>query len=204
MKLIDLTQTIVNRMQVYPGDEPPMLHQIRSLEFDGFTNYQLIIGMHTGTHIDGPLHMVDDKRLISDIPLDCLIGKACVIDIRNHKVFDDAEMLKEKAIGCMAVLFYTGYGELFGTPQYLSDYPLLGENAAQALVDLGIKLIGIDTLTPDAEPYATHKILLGNGILIAENLTNLEQLLSYPTFTIVALPLKIEADSAPARIVAMV
>jgi len=204
MKIIDLSQTIVNRMQVYPGDEPPMLHQTHSLEFDGHSNYQLISGMHVGTHMDGPQHMVEGNRMICDMPVKNFIGKACVIDIRDNILFDNVELVKQKATGCLAVLFYTGYGAFFGTSQYLKEYPLVGEKVASVLVDLGIKLVGIDSLTPDASPDATHKILLRNGIVIAENLTNLEQLLEIKDFTVIALPLKIEADSAPARVVAMI
>jgi kynurenine formamidase len=203
MKIIDLSQTIVNRMQVLPGDEPPMLYQTHLLDFDGYTNFHLTIGMHAGTHIDGPWHMVSNKQFISDVPADTFIGKCCVIDIRKLGMLDDCELVKEKASGFQAVLFYTGYGAYFGTPQYLKDYPLISENIARALVEAGVKMFGIDTLSPDIFPHPIHKILLGNGILIAENLTNLDQLLPYKEFTLVALPLKIATDSAPARVVAM-
>jgi kynurenine formamidase len=67
-----------------------------------------------------------------------------------------------------------------------------------------VKLFGIDTLSPDASPFSTHDVLLGNGILIAENLTNLDKLLEIKEFTVLALPLKVVADSAPARIIAMI
>ncbi|MDP4209652.1 MAG: cyclase family protein [Bacteroidota bacterium] len=204
MQIIDLTQTIVHGMQVYPGDEPPSLEQINSLEKDTFTNHRFSTGMHAGTHIDGPWHMVGDKRFIADSPLDYFIGKASVIDIRNTSVFRDASLVKEKASGCSIVLFYTGMGEKFGTPQYLADYPLVGEQIAEVCVEMGIKLLGIDTLSPDVAPHETHKILLGNGVLIAENLCNLHLLLDKNDIEVIALPLKIAADSAPARIIARV
>jgi kynurenine formamidase len=204
MKIIDLSHTIVNRMQVFPGDEPPMLHKTHSLEFDGYTNYQLTIGMHAGTHVDGPLHMSANNRLICDVPVESFIGKACVIDISKSKIFADCDLVKEKASDYSAVLFYTGHSAFFGTPQYLKDFPMVDDKVAQTLVDIGIKLFGIDTLTPDDRPYRFHKILFDNNILIAENLTNLEQLLPHKEITFIALPLKIQADSAPARVVAMV
>lgn len=204
MKIIDLSQTIVNRMQVYPGDEPPMLYQTHLLDFDGHTNFHLTIGMHAGTHIDGPWHLTGNKQLISDFPLENFIGKGCIIDIRQTTIFSDTHLVKEKALGYEMVLFYTGYGTFFGTPRYLKDYPLISENVARTLVDLKVKMIGMDTLTPDAFPHTTHKVLLENNILIAENLANLDQLLNYKEFTIVALPLKIASDSAPARVIAHV
>jgi kynurenine formamidase len=204
MRIIDLSQAIVNRMQVNPGDEPPMLYQTHLLDFDGYTNFHLTIGMHAGTHIDGPWHMVANKQLLCDIPIEKFVGKCCVIEISNSKVFDDCNLVKEKAAGFDIVLFYTGYGAYFGTPQYLKDYPLISENVAKTLVEINVKMIGIDTLSPDIFPYPIHKILLGNGILIAENLTNLHLLLPCKDITLIGLPLKIATDSSPARIVAMI
>jgi kynurenine formamidase len=204
MQIVDLTQTIINRMQVYPGDEPPMLYQTHLLDFDGYTNFHLTIGMHAGTHIDGPMHMAHSNQFISEIAVEKFIGKACVLDISKSKVFDDVNLVKEKVTGYKFVLFYTGYGELFGTPQYVKDYPLISENVANTLVDLGVELIGVDNLDPDMFPHTVHKILLDKGILIAENLSNLDKLLTLKEFTLVALPLKIRTDSAPARIVAII
>ena len=204
MKFIDLTQTITNRMQVYPGEDPPMLFQSHIIDFDGYSNFQITMGMHIGTHIDSPFHMIPDPRMICDMPLESLIGKGCIIDIRENKIFDDAELVREKTKGCDIILFCSGFGSLFNSEEYLKDYPQIGENVAQAIVDNGIKMIGIDTLSPDISPHNVHKLLLKNNILIAENLTNLEQLLNEKDFTVFALPLKITADSAPARIIALV
>ncbi len=204
MKMIDLTQTMIHNMQVYPGDVPPTLLQTHSIKKDGYTNHQLTMGMHAGTHIDGPWHMTGNKRLIADAPLEHLTGKACVIDIRNTKEFSDAQLVKRKAAGCSVILFYTGYGKFFGLPRYEDDYPLIGGNVAQAITEMEITLIGIDTLSPDLAPYRTHQILLSNSVFIAENLTNLHLLLNEPEFEVIALPLKIAADSAPARVIALI
>src|SRR3989344_89535 len=75
---------------------------------------------------------------------------------------------------------------------------LAGAKAAE----LQVNLIGLDTPSPDRTPFAVHKILLGAGILIVENLTNLEQLLNQK-FEVVALPAKLETDAAPTRVIAM-
>lgn len=204
MKLIDLSQTIVNRMQVYPGDEPPMLHQIRTIGFDDFSNYLITTTMHVGTHIDGPAHMLDGKETINEFMIDSFIGKGCIIDISKSKEFNDVDFVKEKATGADILIFHTGYGKLFGTYQYNSDYPVLSENVAQAIGEIGIKLVGIDSFSVDMSPHLAHKALFANNIFIAENLVNVDQLLGARDFTIIALPLKIRADSALARVVAMV
>jgi len=204
MKIIDLTHTITHNMQVYPGDTPPVLNQSHSLASDGYTDHQLTTGMHTGTHIDGPWHMVDNNCHISDLPMNNFMGKACVIDISHEKEFNNIQHIREKAKDCTIVLFHTGYGQLFGTGKYMTGYPLIGNEIAEEMVALGIKLVGIDTVSPDIAPYQAHKTLLGKGVLIAENLANLHLLLDIPAFQVIALPMKIAADSALARIIALV
>jgi kynurenine formamidase len=204
MRIIDLTHTIIDKMQVYPGDQPPTLYQTHSIEKDNHTNHQLSTGMHTGTHVDGAWHMVNPKQMISGAPLENLNGKACLIDIREFREFNNVGLLREKASGCSVVLFYTGYGKLFGSQPYEKGYPLIGSLVAKAMVELGITLVGMDSLSPDLPPYLTHQILLSNGIFIVENLSNLHLLIQEPQFEVIALPLKIEADSAPARVVALV
>lgn len=203
MNIIDLTQTITHHMQVYPGDTSPVLKHTRTLSRHGYTNHRLTTGMHVGTHIDGPWHMINDSRLISDMPVHHFIGNACIIDISNEDEFNNVQYVKEKAEGCNIILFHTGYGKFFGTDKYLADYPLVGHKVAKEMVSLGIKLVGIDTSSPDKAPFRTHKTLLDNGVLIAENLTNLHMLLNKTHFQVIALPIKIAADSAPARIIAI-
>jgi kynurenine formamidase len=204
MNIIDLSQTIVNRMQVYPGDEPPMLHQTHTIGFDGYSNYLITTGMHVGTHIDGPAHMLDGKDTINEYKPDSFIGKGCIIDISNIPQFDDSEIVKAKASGYDILLFYTGYGLLYGTYQYLSAYPVISEQVAHTIAEIGIKLVGVDSLSLDMQPFNTHKALFEKNIFIAENLLNLDKLLSCKDFNIIALPLKIRADSALARVVAVV
>lgn len=203
MQIVDLTQTMIHNLQVYPGDIPPTLEQTHSLEKDGYTNHVLSAGMHAGTHIDGPWHMVGQKKNISEIPLSQFVGRACVIDVSGEKEFNDVALIKGRCTDCDVILFYSGYGQLFGTEKYLSGYPVIGMDVAAELVESKVKMIGTDTLSPDISPYDVHKKLLSNEVLIAENLANLDVLLKYHSFKIIALPLKIDADSAPARIIAL-
>jgi kynurenine formamidase len=75
---------------------------------------------------------------------------------------------------------------------------------AQFFVEKKVKMVCLDTPSPDRSPHDVHRLLLKNSVLIAENLTNLEQLLTVQHFEIVALPLRIHADSSPARIFARI
>lgn len=203
MLLIDLTRLLQNEMPVFPGDSPMSLRRTHQVTEDGFCNHDLKINMHTGTHIDGPMHLTDSELQIGDIPLDRLIGRGCVLDVSDQAEIDyepEYELLVEDR--CI-LLLHTGHSALFGHERYFSDYPVLTESFAEFLVRKSIKLVGLDSPSPDQAPYPVHRILMNNGILIAENLTNLDRLLDLSVpFEVIALPLSIEADSAPARVIA--
>jgi len=62
----------------------------------------------------------------------------------------------------------------------------------------------MDTPSPDGPPFPVHKALLSEHILIIENLTNLDKLLEVNRFRVLAVPLKLKADAAPARVIAEV
>lgn len=202
--LIDLTQTFVDKMMVYPGDEIPKLEQTHIYAKDHFNNFRIETGLHSGTHIDGPMHMTDSNQLISDIDINNLIGNACIIDAADINELNWNEEFREKISGKSIVLFYTGHSKFFGTDEYLKNYPVITTEFAEKLVELKVKMIGIDSLSPDDFPFQVHKILLGNNILIAENLTNLECLFKYKDFEVIAFPIKIKADGAMARVAARV
>jgi len=102
------------------------------------------------------------------------------------------------------VLFYSGLDTILGTPQYFNEYPDLTEEFARFLAEQRVKMIGLDWVSPDHDPYPIHDILFKNNILILENLTNLNQLLHEANFEVFAFPLKIEADSSMVRVVARV
>jgi kynurenine formamidase len=91
---------------------------------------------------------------------------------------------------------------LFGSKDYFNDYPTVSKALAQLFVERQVKMVCIDSPSPDRHPFDIHKLLLENNVLIAENLTNLDKLLLIGKFEVIALPLKIHADSSPARIVA--
>ena len=204
MKLIDLTHILRNDIPVFPGDESAQLEQVRSIGNDGFTNFRLTTEMHTGTHIDGPLHKIAGSPLISNFPPDRFTGKGVLIDVRGEKMIEFREALRGNIMSESIVLFYSGLDQYFDQPVYFMTYPDISEEFAWFLVEQRVKIIGIDWPSPDHAPYAVHEILLKNNILILENLTNLGQLLSETNFEVYAFPLKIEADSSPVRAVARV
>lgn len=204
MRFIDLTHTFDAKMPVYPGDPESSLTQIASIEKEGFSDHELHTAMHVGTHMDAPLHMIEHGMCLSEIPVERFLGKGHLIDAQGHERISgdllDGVHIERGDI----VLIMTGFSRKFRSKEYYTEYPELTSDCAERLVACGISIVGMDTPSPDRPPFPVHKILLGNGILIIENLTNLEALLNVPTFTVSALPMKLAADAAPVRVVAIV
>lgn len=202
MQYLDLTHLFKDNMPVYPGDHETNLLQTSSIDKDGCTNFQVQTGMHVGTHMDGPLHMIANGKSLADFPVEHFFGRGHLIDTRNKSEIS-ADLLENKKINPGdIILILTGFSSKFNEPEYYKNYPEITEEFAQKLVELKIKIVGMDTPSPDRPPFSIHKILLSKDILIIENLTDLEVLLEHENFNIIALPTKFASDSAPVRVVA--
>ncbi|WP_028551212.1 cyclase family protein [Paenibacillus sp. UNC451MF] len=199
---IDLSHTIHDGMSVYPGDAETVLVQSKQFKQDGYNNHQLSVNMHAGTHIDGPMHLIDCDKYLNQFPVDTFIGEACLIDVSQETIIDYKKEYEQLIKQRQIVILYTGYSQYYGQPKYYSDHPVLTVEFAELLIRKQVKMIGLDLPSPDQYPFEVHKRLFHNEILIIENLTNVEQLLQVPSFEIIALPLNIKADSSMARVVA--
>lgn len=204
MRYIDLTQPFTNAMPVYPGDPVPELTQVASLETHGHTDFHLSTRMHVGTHLDAPLHMLPGGKRLMDFPLQTFFGRGALINAVGRAVIDESVLAGVRLERGDIVLILTGWSKKFGSPDYYHHYPVVTEPLANALVGASIAMVGLDFPSPDQPPFTVHKILLGHDVLILENLTNLEALQVSHEFNVVALPAKLEADSAPVRVVAQV
>lgn len=201
-KLIDLTQNIHKDLDVHPYDENIKLYQDKKLRGDGYNNYRLETGMHAGTHVDTPMHMIKSDKYINDYSLDKFIGSGCILDVRGKSVIKYKPKYDKIINKNDIVLLYTNHSKKFGSEEYYEDYPVVNEKLAEFFRDKNIKILGMDTPSPDKAPFSVHKILFDKNIFIIENLTNLDKLLDVNEFEIIALPLKIKADSSIARVIA--
>lgn len=203
MTYIDLTQAFIDRMPVYPGDSETRLVQSASVEKEGYAHFDLTTGVHTGTHIDGPMHMLAGGAKLLEFPLDTFFGPGVLVDVRGKDTIDASVLsgvhLKQGSI----VLLYTGFDEHYHTPQYFVDFPELTEDFGANIIASGASMVGVDSASPDRDPFLVHKQLLGKNVLIIENLTNLSALVG-KRFEVIALPLRLDADSSLARVVAKV
>lgn len=203
-KYIDLSYEIEHQMAVYPGDDELKLYRHRFLNRDYYNDTKLETGMHVGTHIDAPSHLLNKDRFICDYPVEKFIGNGCLLDVRNEEIIKLKDEYLDKVQEGDIVLLYTGYDEFFGTDKYFENHPIVDEKSAQFFVDRGVKLIGIDMPSPDQYPFKVHHKLLENDILIIENLRNLKKLEGVKRFEVMAFPLNIRAEASLTRVVARI
>ena len=225
MEVIDLTQTIHNKIQINPGDPIPSINRFLTHEKDYCHVDFLKLGSHTGTHIDAPYHFLKSGVRIDEIPVQRFVGNGVLIDVSGKS---DMEFIETQDIepyttaiekGDFA-LFKTCWDQYFGAPRYF-QHPFLSEESAKLLSKLGVSLVGIDAMNidpsyqevSDLDPlakgskvkedydYPVHDILLGNNILIVENLCNLNEIVPVKGFYSF-LPLKVMgSDGSPIRAV---
>ena len=218
MDIVDLSHSLESHVQVYPGDPACTITPFASVTKDGCSVHQLTLGSHAGTHIDAPSHFFTDGKSIDQIPLASLFGPFVLIDL-THLNLSDRQIITWSDIAASAeaerisdgviLVIRTGWSKHWGTPRYY-EHPFLERDVAQKILERGVRVLAVDTLSPDETPYegrggdtgfGVHEAILGAGAVIAENLTNLEALNGSNTIAIVPLNLK-SCDGSPARIVA--
>ena len=214
-KVIDLTQLLNDKITVYPDTAPPTFEVTNTVDKDGYREHQISMLSHTGTHIDSPAHVYQDGRTLDQFPMDKFIGEAMVVDCRgrNEINLDYLQTYADIIAEVDFVLFFTGWQHKWNTAGYFEDCPVPTTEAAQYLAGFNLKGVGVDAFSLDkivsankvtSEIIPNHHILLGQEILLIENLTNLDKLPDH-AFTFQCFPLKVEnADGSPIRAVAMV
>lgn len=208
MRVVDFTHVIEPSMPVYPGTEPPRLKAANTYEEDGFRETRLEMFSHTGTHMDAPAHIFPGRPPLDALPAEQFVGRALVIDCSDADAgeilgMDRLAAVREKADRADFLLFCTGWDRLWGREMYFGDYPVIGPDVVEYLIDTGKKGVGLDVISVDAmgPELPSHRRLLAAGVLIVENLKGLERA-GGDIFTFCALPLHYEdADGAPVRAV---
>jgi len=210
MKIIDLSHTINTAMSFYPGAHIPVVKRIHHVADDGFNELELHLSTHSGTHLDCPFHMDQHGLKLDELPLSMFTGPAFVIDCstcdrrieRGHLLPHQHEIER-----CQFVLLHTGWSAKWGHPDYLKDYPVLTQDAAEWLCRFNLNGIGMDTISPDevgSSDFPIHKLILGHKHIIIENMNNLDKLIGINHFRLYALPLPLNnADGSPIRAIAI-
>jgi arylformamidase len=206
--MYDLTQPLTPDIPRFPGDPEVRIEPIR--DFAPWQISALAMGTHSGTHMDAPLHRIPGGAGIGAYGPERLVGSGLVIDATGYgenttlpaSVLDSIRDLTWP--GWFAV-FRTGWDRFWGDERYFR-HPFLSPELARELVAARAGIVAIDTLSIDSTVEAgaaTHEILLGADVLIAENLCRLGDLTPNRGYTFAFLPLALgAADGSPARVVA--
>lgn len=204
MSVIDISHPLDETIPVYPGDPPLRLTKRETEGRDGTISYYLETGLHAGTHIDMPLHMLPEGRCAADFPVERFMGEGVLLDARAERIITMKDAYAEAVKPGSIVLLYTGFDRMYRKDVYFTEYPAVGGELAAFLLSKNIKMLGMDTPAPDFPPFSFHKMLLAGGTFVLENLTNLQSLLYVKSFEVIALPLKIQAEASPVRAVCRV
>ena len=214
MEMVDLSRVIYDGMPKIPALPDVHVKKFLSLEKGHPLNVtEIALPCHAGTHVDAPIHIIPNGKSIEELPLEAFIGPGAVISVKKNGgdqvTASDLERSGVAVNRGDILMLHTGWDEKFESPDY-NLHPYLSVDAAEWIVKKGVKLFGIDCITvdlptplrPKGFDFPVHKELLGNGVLIAENVTNLGKVVGRKS-RILALPLRIKgSDAGHARIVA--
>ncbi len=202
-RIYDISMPVSGSTVVWPTSEKFSINWVKNLKEHGVNESHISLNSHTGTHIDSPFHFLDCNKKVKDIDLNRLIGRAFVWEFSGSGAIATGSMNKVKIpSGCTKLLIKT----LSSTDpdfkkSFRENYAALDYEGAKWVVDKGIDLVGIDSLSVekfDDRENSVHKYLLENDVIILENLNFRD--VQEGLYNLVALPLNIpEAEAAPVR-----
>ena len=192
---------------VYPQNPPISITPVKSIAAGDTANVSRIdLGSHTGTHVDAPLHFMDGGAGVDELPLDVLIGPARLIAFGDEVlVVGEADLRRHDLTGVTRLLIRTRNSAWLasGSTEFHPDFTHVAPDAAEYLVSIGVRLVGVDYLSVEqfhSPHHRTHKTLLSNGVVIVEGLVLSEPLPG--DYELYCLPMLLAGlDGAPARAV---
>jgi arylformamidase len=201
MEILDVSIPIRTRMPIYPANAGVALRRIDAIADGAVANVSAVdLGAHTGTHVDAPNHFLDGAGGVDTVALAPLIGPAVVVDATGVDKTLDAAAVAAAGVpaGAERVLFRTRNSQLWEQDEFSEDFVSFDASGARALLDAGVRLVGIDYLSI-GDPGA-HRALLGADVAVVEGL-DLRAAEPGP-YQLVCLPLKlVGSDGGPARAV---
>ena len=199
----DITFPLKQGMTVWPGDTP-FTRTVRNKTVNGMTwsNSELFMGAHTGTHMDAPCHAVYGADDIAAIPISVLIGPARVV-VCDQPMIDEAFVKSIAPLPGERILFRTVNTDRVTEGVFHRDFVHLDEGAAALLVKNQVVLVGTDGPSVDPIETATapcHTLFCGARIAVIENLFLRD--VTAGEYDLICLPMKLEgSDGAPVRAV---
>lgn len=202
MKIIDISHFIKDSMVVYPKNAEVTVESFAKISDGASSNLsKVILGTHTATHVDAPLHVFENKDKLEDIPLETFIGDCRVVDASHRK---GGELVEIEDLGEVQegerLLVKTSNSER-GIEEFYEDFVALSGETADFLAEKNIKLFGIDYLSVKqrgSSDNRAHTSLLSKNIPIIEGL-NLKDVKA-GKYELICLPLKLKnVEGGPVR-----
>ena len=167
---IDISVPVRNGMVHWPGDPPFHIERATDQEKgDVATVSRMELGVHTGTHMDAPLHFIRHARSIDTLPLDATVGPARVIAISDPKSIRREELIPHSIAAGERILFKTANSDhLWGSDRFGEDFVFISQEGARYLAERGVRTVGVDYLSVGGfytDGPETHQALLGAGML---------------------------------------
>ncbi len=226
-RVIDLSQTIEPSIPTPVGMPEPRIDIFLSQRQGDIANVELVqMSVHASTHCDAPYHFFSELRRVDELEPGCLIGPAVVVDMTckaGSVPIEARDLLRwesdsgESIQAGDIVLLHTGHSQHWkvgdsGSGYWEAGWPYLAPGAVDYLASKPIRAIGVESFDPDwvdlkdlsSAQFSAHRTFLPRGILIIENLTNLDRIPG-ERCQIIALPLKLKGCSgSPVRVIAVV
>lgn len=200
--MIDITRPLGAHTAEWPGDTPFSIDWTSHLwRGDNVSVSRILMSPHVGTHADAPAHYKSGGPTTGGFELRDFVGRVRVVDARGADQVDLAVLERGGAIGCQRVLIRVL--DVVEVERFVGEFAALAVEAAEALVDGGLRLFGTDapSIDPvDSSRMNAHRLLGAAGVPILENLDLTEA--EPGDYDLIALPLKLEAaEAAPVRAV---
>ncbi len=205
-KIIDISVDVNSKTIVWPGIPKVRFSRLKDMAQGDMVNDTLMAAnIHSGTHVDAPLHFLKHGRSIEKIDLKKFIGQAQVVQLSGKSDIYAKDLQKAKILkGVKKILLKTDNCKLWQKKNktFVKDFCALKPDAAQWLVDRKIDLVGIDYLSIQKfkDGPEVHQILLKAGVVILETLNLLS--VRPGVYTLVCFPMKLKGvEAAPVRAV---
>ncbi len=167
-RVIDISLPIKPGMLLYPGDPPPVLRRLLSLEDgDSLTASELSIGCHAGTHVDAPAHFCLGGVTLDQLALQHFAGPAIVLDFTGRSRIEASGVRHAAIPANHHVLLKTDNCGYLRQSEFKSDYCWLTPDAARHLLTCDPLSIGFDYYSldpPSDSAFPAHVAIAGRGI----------------------------------------
>ncbi len=200
---MDISVPLRSGMVHWPDNPPVDIERAMDMNRGDVCNVsKMSLGVHTGTHMDAPIHFLANGIGIDQMPLTAAVGRARVIEIADPVSIKPGELATHSIQRGERILFKTlNSPRCWQTDDFVEDFVYVSHEAAAYLATIGAQTVGVDYLSvggAQIDGPQTHQALLEAGIWIIEGL-NLAQ--AQPgIYDLICLPLRIVGgDGAPAR-----